>query len=36
VHHLHSLRYGILGGNQLVFEAKRPVLPDQEGGAAAG
>jgi SAM-dependent methyltransferase len=26
VHRLHSLRYGILGPNQLVFEAQRPVL----------
>ncbi len=36
VHHLHSLRYGILGGNQLVFEAQRPVLPGEEDAAVTG
>jgi SAM-dependent methyltransferase len=36
VHHLHSLRYGILGPNQLVFEAQRPALPSEEDRTSAG
>lgn len=30
VHRLHSLRYGILGPNQLVFEAARPVSSSRD------